>query len=159
MKYYLYILECADRSYYTGITTDLERRLKEHNESPKKGAKYTRTKKPCRIVYTEEYPNRSLATKREQEIKRMNSARKESIIRRQRVRIGIYKHAKTGNLYKVHALAKHSETLEDLVVYECLYENAKSTFWVRPYTMFFETVTIDGEKKPRFEYLKKGKSI
>lgn len=63
---------------------------------------------------------------------------------------GTYRHSKTGNLYRVHYVAKHSETLEDLVVYECLYENPLSTFWVRPLKMFTEMVTIEGKTVPRF---------
>ncbi len=68
------------------------------------------------------------------------------------IKAGIYKHSKTGNLYKVHFLAKHSETLEDMVVYECLYENERSKFWVRPSSMFTEIVTIDGNEVPRFQF-------
>lgn len=64
---------------------------------------------------------------------------------------GTYKHSKSGNLYRVIALAKHSETLEDLVVYECLYENPRSKMWVRPLNMFLEEVVINGKKVPRFE--------
>jgi hypothetical protein len=52
------------------------------------------------------------------------------------IKPGIYKHSKKGNLYKVHFLAKHSETLEDYVVYEALYENETSKFWIRPASMF-----------------------
>jgi hypothetical protein len=66
---------------------------------------------------------------------------------------GIYKHAKKGNLYKVHFVAKHSETLEDLVVYEALYENDKSKYWVRPLSMFNEEVEIGGVTTPRFIYI------
>lgn len=51
-------------------------------------------------------------------------------------------------------MAKHSETLEDLVVYEALYKNSKSKFWVRPLAMFEETVTIDGKQVPRFEFIR-----
>jgi hypothetical protein len=66
------------------------------------------------------------------------------------IKPGIYKHAKTGNLYKVHFVAKHSETLEDMVVYEALYENETSKFWVRPASMWFEEVEVKGKKVPRF---------
>jgi len=69
--------------------------------------------------------------------------------------IGIYKHSKTGNLYKVHFIAKHSETLEDMVVYEALYKNDKSKFWVRPISMFNEIVDAKGQKVPRFVFIKK----
>lgn len=70
------------------------------------------------------------------------------------IKIGIYKHAKTGNEYRVICLAKHSETLEDMVVYEALYENEKSKFWVRPTSMFTEMVIINGAETPRFIFLK-----
>lgn len=63
----------------------------------------------------------------------------------------IWKHSKKGGTYKIVALAKHSETLEDLVVYEALYENELSKVWVRPIEMWQEIVEINGEKKPRFE--------
>jgi len=65
---------------------------------------------------------------------------------------GKYRHYK-GNFYKVFGVAKHSETLEELVVYECLYDNPKSKLWVRPLKMFIEEVEVDGKKMPRFEYL------
>jgi hypothetical protein len=67
---------------------------------------------------------------------------------------GIYKHSKTGNLYKVHFVAKHSETLEDFVVYECLHENDKSKYWIRPKEMFEEIITINEEKVPRFKFIR-----
>ena len=71
------MLECADGTLYTGIATDLERRLDEHNYSPK-GAKYTRTRRPVKLVYMEEYSDRSAASKREYEIKKKMS-RKEKL--------------------------------------------------------------------------------
>lgn len=67
---------------------------------------------------------------------------------------GIYRHSKTGNEYKVHFVAKHSETLEDMVVYEALYENEKSKFWVRPANMFNEEVVVNGKSVPRFQFVK-----
>ena len=66
--YTLYIIECADGSLYTGITTDLARRFKEHQNG--KGGHYTRAHKPVRIVYTEEHPNRSQASVREAAVKK-----------------------------------------------------------------------------------------
>lgn len=71
-----------------------------------------------------------------------------------KINIGIYKHAKTGNEYRVICLAKHSETLEDVVVYEALYDNKESKFWVRPAIMFTEMVTINGAETPRFIFLR-----
>jgi hypothetical protein len=67
---------------------------------------------------------------------------------------GIYKHSKTGNEYRLHFIAKHSETLEDMVVYEALYDNEKSKFWVRPVSMFEEIVEIKGQKVPRFVWVR-----
>lgn len=65
---------------------------------------------------------------------------------------GTYRHSKTGNLYRVLGVALHSETSEQLVVYRPLYET-KYELFVRPYEMFMESVEIDGEAKPRFEYV------
>jgi len=62
----------------------------------------------------------------------------------------IYRHYK-GKMYKVHQLVRHSETLEELVLYETLYENPAGRWWVRPATMFADTVVIDGVTRPRFE--------
>ena len=78
--YYVYIVECADKTLYTGIATELERRVEEHNNS-EKGAKYTRVRRPVKLVYSEEYPDRSTASKREYEIKKkMSRAEKLALI-------------------------------------------------------------------------------
>lgn len=74
--YYLYILKCSDNTLYTGITTNLERRIKEHNSS-KLGAKYTRIRQPIKLVYFKKYKNRSEASKAEINIKKLS--RKEKI--------------------------------------------------------------------------------
>ena len=60
--YYLYILKCADKTLYTGITTDLKRRIGEHNSS-KLGAKYTSSRIPVELVYSKKFKNRSSASK------------------------------------------------------------------------------------------------
>lgn len=79
MKYYIYILLCSDNTYYTGFTTDVEKRLSEHNSG--KGAKYTRGRTPCKLVYTESFEDKSSALKREWEIKhRFSRADKENLI-------------------------------------------------------------------------------
>ncbi len=62
---------------------------------------------------------------------------------------GTYQHFK-GKLYKVIGIAKHSETLEELVVYEALYDNPHGKLWVRPKKMFLETVRVNGKIIPRF---------
>lgn len=74
----VYIVRCADDSLYTGITTDLERRIKEHNES--KGAKYTRARGPVELVYSAEFKDRSEATKEELRIKSLSREAKLSLI-------------------------------------------------------------------------------
>jgi len=70
--YYVYIVQCADDTFYTGIATELQRRIEEHNSSDK-GAKYTRVRRPVHLVYSEEHPDRSSASKREYEIKKKMS--------------------------------------------------------------------------------------
>lgn len=81
MPYYVYLVLCADNTLYTGITTDLERRIDEHNNSNEKGAKYTRARRPVKLVYSEEYENRSEASKREYFIKKMSRKDKVSLIK------------------------------------------------------------------------------
>ena len=76
----VYIVECSDGSYYTGITTDTQRRLLEHNYSFK-SAKYTRSRRPVRLVYEETVDNRSVASKREYAIKRMKRKDKTQLIK------------------------------------------------------------------------------
>ncbi len=68
--YYLYILECADGTLYTGITLDIKRRLQEHNTS-KLGAKYTRSRRPVKLFYLKEFTSRSVALKAEFQIKKL----------------------------------------------------------------------------------------
>mgnify|MGYP001546619173 FL=1 len=78
--YFVYIVKCADDTFYTGIATELERRIEEHHGSDK-GAKYTRVRRPVSLVYSEEYPDRSSASKREYEIKKkMSRAEKLKLI-------------------------------------------------------------------------------
>lgn len=76
--YFLYILECKDGSLYTGITTNLERRFKEHQNGV--GANYTRSRGVNKILYSKEYPDRGSATKRELEIKKLSREEKFDII-------------------------------------------------------------------------------
>ena len=71
------------------------------------------------------------------------------------MKLGKYQHSKTGDLYRVIGIAKHSETNEDLVVYESLSENSVSKLWVRPKMMFLEKVELNGKKVPRFKYIGK----
>jgi putative endonuclease len=78
-SWHVYIVCCNDHSYYTGITTDLLRRLEEHN-SPKKGARYTRSRRPVELVYFEKAPSRAVAARREYQIKKLTPAGKKQLI-------------------------------------------------------------------------------
>lgn len=80
MKYFVYIVQCNDNSLYTGITTDLNRRIKEHNGELLGGAKYTSSRQPVRLVYQNNFPDRSLATKEEIRIKKKTRKEKELFI-------------------------------------------------------------------------------
>ena len=77
-EYFCYIIECADGSFYTGWSTNPVRRLKEHSAG--RGARYTRVRRPLRLVYTERQPDRSAAQRRELKIKRLSHTRKEALI-------------------------------------------------------------------------------
>ncbi len=75
---YTYIVKCRDNTYYTGWTKDLDRRMKAHNSGT--GAKYTRSRRPVRLVYYEAYRTKEEAMRREREIKRMSRKEKEKLI-------------------------------------------------------------------------------
>lgn len=77
--YYLYILQCADETLYVGITTDLERRILEHNSSTL-GAKYTRGRRPVSLVFSRTFENRSEASREESRIKRLSREQKLDLI-------------------------------------------------------------------------------
>jgi putative endonuclease len=77
--YFVYLLECADTTYYIGITTDLEKRIKEHN-GLKRGAKYTRGRRPVSLQYFETYETKSEALKREIALKQLTRKQKELLI-------------------------------------------------------------------------------
>jgi len=78
MAAYCYIVECADGTYYTGWTTDPQRRLNEHNAG--RGARYTRTRGPVELIYIEAQSNRSTAMKREYAIKKLSRAQKLALV-------------------------------------------------------------------------------
>ncbi len=78
--YYLYILTCSDRTLYTGITTDLQKRIDEHNGG-KDGAKYTRSRIPVILSYCEEYPDRAAASSAEYKMKQLSREAKLVLIK------------------------------------------------------------------------------
>lgn len=79
--HYIYILQCADNTLYVGCTNNIEKRLREHNHS-KKGAHYTKIRRPVVLLYQETYTNLSDARHREAEIKRMKREEKFGLIRK-----------------------------------------------------------------------------
>lgn len=76
---YVYILLCADNTYYTGWTNDVEKRAQTHNQG--KGAKYTKSRLPVKVVYIESFETKIEAMKREAEIKKLTRANKEKLIK------------------------------------------------------------------------------
>ncbi len=79
-EYYVYIVECSDGTYYTGYTRNISRRINEHNYSIKKAAKYTRSRRPVKLVYSEVHNSVSSALKREYQIKKLSRKQKKDLI-------------------------------------------------------------------------------
>jgi len=80
MACFCYIVECADGSYYTGWTTDPQRRERQHNRGS--GARYTSMRRPVRMVYVETQPDRSAAMRRERKLKNLSHAQKRALIQK-----------------------------------------------------------------------------
>ncbi len=80
MLYFVYILECADKSFYVGCTNNIERRIKQHNDS-KWGAHYTKIRRPVMLVYSEEFVTLKEARRRESEIKSWRREKKLNLIK------------------------------------------------------------------------------
>lgn len=78
--YYLYIVKCADKTLYAGITVDVKKRIKEHNAG-KLGAKYTRSRRPVKLVYSKKFRNRGAASKAESKVKALSREEKLKLIR------------------------------------------------------------------------------
>lgn len=81
MQYFVYIVRCNDNSLYTGYTTDVAERVKTHNgETAVLGAKYTRSRRPVQLVYSEAFATKAEAMSREMAIKQLSKKEKESLI-------------------------------------------------------------------------------
>jgi putative endonuclease len=80
--YYVYIVRCSDNSLYTGITLDVKRRIAEHNDS-KKGARYTKSRRPVTLVHSEMFDSKSDALKREAYIKKLSREEKNTLVSRE----------------------------------------------------------------------------
>jgi putative endonuclease len=78
-KHYLYVLECSDATFYAGYTTNIERRIKQHNDG--KGAKYTRGRTPVNCIFFEEYPTKREAMQAEYAFKQLSRENKERYMR------------------------------------------------------------------------------
>lgn len=79
-NWYVYIVRCVDRTLYTGVAKDVEKRIEEHNSNNLLGAKYTRYRRPVTLVYREQASSRSEAVRRESEIKKLKRKQKEALI-------------------------------------------------------------------------------
>ena len=79
-SWYVYMLRCGDDSLYSGITTDVERRVHEHNTDNKKGAKYTRVRRPVVLVYKKRCKDRSSAAVKEAALKKLSRREKENLL-------------------------------------------------------------------------------
>lgn len=79
--WFVYILKCYDATLYAGITTDLKRRVAEHNISPL-GAKYTRGRRPVKLIYSRKFKNKSLASIEEARIKKLSRKEKLSLVKK-----------------------------------------------------------------------------
>ncbi len=77
--WHTYIVKCADGTLYTGITTDVDRRVDEHNTSPK-SAKYTRSRRPVELVYSQGIGDKATASREEARIKKLSRAKKLELI-------------------------------------------------------------------------------
>ena len=77
--WFLYVVHCSDGTLYTGVTTDISRRIREHNTGSR-GAKYTRTRRPVELVYWVDFNNRSSAQKAEYKFKKLTRKQKDEII-------------------------------------------------------------------------------
>ena len=80
---YVYILKCKDNTLYTGYTNNIEKRLKTHNDG--KGAKYTKARRPCKLVYYEKYRSKSKALSREYQIKQLTRLQKLELIKKNKI--------------------------------------------------------------------------
>ena len=80
MPYFVYILQCSDNSLYCGVSNDPAKRAKEHNSSKTKASKYTRVRRPVKLIYTEEYQDLKTAMQRESQIKKWNRKKKQMLV-------------------------------------------------------------------------------
>jgi putative endonuclease len=79
-KFYVYIVECRDGTYYTGYTNELEKRIKEHNNGKARGAKYTRDRRPVKLIWSKEYKYFKPAFLEEKRIKSLTRIQKEKLV-------------------------------------------------------------------------------
>ena len=81
--WFLYVVECSDGTLYTGVTIDVTRRIREHN-NPSRGAKYTRSRRPVNLVYHTDFPDRATACKAEAKFKKLSRKQKLEVVNENR---------------------------------------------------------------------------
>ncbi|MCH2057557.1 MAG: GIY-YIG nuclease family protein [Thalassotalea sp.] len=82
-SWFVYLVRCADSSLYCGVTTDVDRRVSEHNQSNALAAKYTRVRRPVVLAYSEQCENKRAAYQREYAIKKLSKQQKEQLVEQQ----------------------------------------------------------------------------
>ena len=111
--WFIYILLCNDNSFYCGITKDIKRRLKQHNGIIKGGAKYTRGRRPCKVIYIEKASNRSDASKKEYFFKKLSRKEKEKFLFNKDINYSAESSPSTGSvLSEQSSPSGHSTTSE-----------------------------------------------
>lgn len=90
--WYVYIIECSDKSLYAGVTSDIERRMKEHNSG--KGGRYTKARAPVTLVYSETFKTKSEALSREAQLKKWSRAEKKALTEKDCHRLRLLSHGK-----------------------------------------------------------------
>ncbi|OEU65224.1 MAG: excinuclease ABC subunit C [Desulfovibrio sp. S3730MH75] len=85
--WHVYLLRCSDNSLYCGVTTDPERRLAEHNKGDKKGAKYTRARRPVTIETVEELPDKRSAYRLEYAVKKQQASQKMAFLKKTAIKM------------------------------------------------------------------------
>ena len=110
-SYFVYILQCKDGSYYTGITKDVERRIRQHNGEIRGGAKYTRGKRPCKLIVKSIEMSKSQALKLEHQIKKLPKAKKVERLKNFSLKSNLYQKVKEEKLLKKCVCCSTTENL------------------------------------------------
>lgn len=110
--WHVYMLRCSDNSLYTGVTLNVGKRLIEHNTCNKKGAKYTRCRRPVVLVYIDSHLSKSQAYQREYQLKQLTKSHKEALVIQNSVRQGL--HPAQASIAQALATQKHTTFTSNL---------------------------------------------